>query len=38
MERMELKNVRTDADDDSADSLADPYTEPSSSEKTAISR
>ncbi|XP_048865513.1 sodium-coupled neutral amino acid transporter 4 [Brienomyrus brachyistius] len=37
MERMELKKVRTDADDDSADSLTDPYTEPSSSEKTAIS-
>lgn len=38
MDRMELKKVSTEADDDSADSLDDHYTEPIDSEKATVNR
>lgn len=38
MDRMELKKVSTEADDDSTDSLDDRFTEPIDSEKATINR
>lgn len=38
VDRMELRKVSTEADDDSADSLDDRYTEPIDSEKATINR
>lgn len=38
VERMELRKVATEADDDSTDSLDDPYSGPMDSEKVTINR
>lgn len=38
VDRMELRKVSTEADDDSTDSLDDHYTEPMDSEKATINR
>lgn len=38
VDRMELRKVSTEADDDSTDSLDDRYTEPIDSEKATIDR
>lgn len=38
VDRMELRKVATEADDDSTDSLDDRYTEPIDSEKATIDR